>query len=164
MTTSSPATVSAVRVPDERVRAFLGSSLVGALTILALHLQFVALWPALYSLHPWKGYETAMRQGWVSPGYLESPLAFRVAMVFLVILGAAAGLFPGARRLARFTGLSVGVVVAAGVAALFYADFRQSNLAPLAVVVLPVTLVPPLAVGFGGGSVLRKMRERKWSR
>ena len=84
--TSPPATVATVRVPDERVRAFFGSSLAGALAFLALHLQFVALWPALYSLHPWKGYETAMRQGWVSPGHLESPLAFRVAMVFLVIL------------------------------------------------------------------------------
>lgn len=157
MTTSSSATVATVRVPDERVRAFFGSSLVGALAFLALHLQFVVLWPGLYSLHPWNGYETAMKEGWVSPGYLESPLAFRVAMAFLVVLGAAAGLVTGARRLARFTGLAAGVVVGALAAALFYPDLWQSNLAPLAVVVLPVTLVPPLGVGFGAGAVARKI-------
>ena len=71
------------------------AALWGFIGVLALHLQIVALWPSLYSLHPWRGYEWAMSQGLVQAHFVNSPLAQTVSIVGFAVLGLAGGSFLG---------------------------------------------------------------------
>ncbi len=132
----------------------------GVLGYALIHLQFVVMWNSVYALRPWKGFEWAMAHGLVEPHFSNSPWAFAVCLGALAVLGLLAALFGRDRLIAVIVGLCCGVFVAVIATSLASAEFRGSNLAPLAVVLYPLVLFPPIVVGALLGRGASRLRAR----
>lgn len=123
------------------------AAVAGALGFCLIHVQFVLLWSAVYARYPWKGSEWAMAHGRVEPAFSNSPRALAVCVVALAVLGVLIACLVHDRLFPTILGSCGGVFAAAIGLSLTVAEFRQSNLAPLAAAFYPVVLFPPLAAG-----------------
>ncbi|HEY2090872.1 MAG TPA: hypothetical protein VGJ81_03210 [Thermoanaerobaculia bacterium] len=102
---------------------------------------FVAVaWPWLYAKHPWPGSGRAAAAGLLPRIYTSSPVAFVHVIVLYVIAGLIVGFLVSDAREPVYSWLGVSASVL--LLDMLWPVVRQSNLAPLAVIVIPIEASP----------------------
>lgn len=128
-------------------RAFLLALAAGAVAFVLAHLQTVALWGGVYSKSPWRGSEKATAEGLIQPFFMESSSALAATLVLVAIASAVVVAWLRSRAWVATAGFALGAVLATGMVSMTLSTFRESNLAPLAVVVYPVVIGIPALLG-----------------
>ena len=130
----------------------------GAVTVLALQLQFVILWHAYYSRFPYPGYSYAMEVGAVAPFLMASVRSTQITRFVLSRLSVTTWWFPGRRLAGAGLALWTGVMIA--VVGIWVAVPRlreDSNMWPFDLVALSYQTGAPLIVGTLFFRVVRKL-------
>jgi hypothetical protein len=99
-----------------------------------------AAWSRLYAQHAWTGSERAAAAGLLPHIYTSSPRAFVHVMILYIVAGAVAGIWATQARQAVYSWLGVSASVL--LLHRLWQVVRQSNFAPLAVIVIPIEASP----------------------